>query len=62
MLDECLPVDENSMLRDTFESMQKSECHALPVLRRGQLVGLLTQDNIAEWLMIRAAEQGVKSG
>jgi signal-transduction protein with cAMP-binding, CBS, and nucleotidyltransferase domain len=53
---ECLPVDENAMLRDTFDAMQRSACRALPVLRQGRLVGLLTLDNIGEWLMVHSAQ------
>jgi Zn-dependent protease/CBS domain-containing protein len=53
----CTPVSENAMLRDTLELMQHSRCRALPVERDGRLVGLLTEENVAEWLMIRSAQQ-----
>ena len=57
MQTDCLPIDENDMLRDTFEAMQQSTCSTLPVMGNGRLVGLLTQSNIAEWLMIQSALQ-----
>ena len=55
MQTDCLPVSEDDMLRDTLESMQQSACSTLPVFRDGRLVGLLTQANVAEWLMIQSA-------
>jgi len=57
MQTDCAPVDENAPLRDTFEIMQQTACRAIPVIGNGRLVGLLTQDNIAEWMMIRTAHQ-----
>ncbi len=55
MHSECSPVLESDLLQDTFEAMQRATCPTLPVLRDGRLVGLLTQTNIAEWLMIQSA-------
>jgi Zn-dependent protease/CBS domain-containing protein len=46
---------------DPLESMstklQSRECHTLPVLRDGQLVGLITMENIGEYMMIHTALQ-----
>jgi len=55
MQTDCLPVSESDMLRDAFEAMQQAVCSTLPVYRDGRLVGLLTQANVAEWLMIQSA-------
>lgn len=48
-------ADEEEMLESAVVQLQESECKTLPVLRRGQLVGLLTMDNVGEFLMIQAA-------
>lgn len=44
---------------DTLETilarLQDYACHTLPVVREGQLVGLVTMDNVGEFLMIQAA-------
>ena len=48
-------VDANEMLESVFARLQACNCHTMPVISRGQLVGLLTADNIGEFLMIQAA-------
>lgn len=48
-------VDTNEMLEPAFARLQSCNCHTMPVTSRGQLVGLLTADNIGEFLMIQAA-------
>lgn len=48
-------ADMGEMLEDAFERLQQCECRAMPVLHRGQLVGLLTTDNVGEFLMIQSA-------
>jgi Zn-dependent protease len=52
---DCAPVDETEMLESAFQRMQESGCTLLPVARRGQVVGLVSLDNIAELIMIRSA-------
>lgn len=49
---------ESDRLNDTLERMQQLGCQTLPVLRDGQIVGLVTLDNIAELIMVRHATQG----
>lgn len=48
-------VDANEMLEPAFARLQTCNCHTMPVVSNGQLVGLLTSDNIGEFLMIQAA-------
>ena len=48
-------VDERDMLDSAFRQLQGCECNVLPVLRRGKLVGLLTPENVGEFMMIQSA-------
>jgi Zn-dependent protease/CBS domain-containing protein len=36
-------------------------CHSLPVVRDGQLLGVLTMDNVGEYVMVQAALRGTKA-
>ena len=51
-------VDSSEMLEAAFMRLQSCECHTLPVERNGQLVGLLTMDNVGEFIMIQSALGG----
>ena len=51
----CKPVSENDMLDRAFERMRENECTVLPVVRGGDLVGMLTLENVGEWMMIQNA-------
>lgn len=37
-------------------------CHSLPVIRDGELLGVLTMDNVGEYVMVQAALRGTKTG
>jgi Zn-dependent protease/CBS domain-containing protein len=50
-----LVADASDMLDGVFQKLQTHECHTAPVLRRGHLVGLLTMENVGEFLSIQAA-------
>jgi hypothetical protein len=43
------------MLESVFVRIQEDGAHTVPVVRRGELVGLLTMENIGEMLRIQAA-------
>jgi hypothetical protein len=43
------------MLESAPARLQDCECHTLPVARDGRLVGLLTMENVSEFLRIQAA-------
>lgn len=38
--------------------LQECDCHSMPVVEDGQVVGLVTTENIGEYLMIRSALRG----
>jgi hypothetical protein len=42
--------------------MQESDCPTLPVVRDGRLVGIITLENIGEWMMIQSAIRQSKTG
>ena len=48
-------ADAGEMLELAFARLQACNCHTMPVTSHGQLVGLLTTDNIGEFLMIQSA-------
>ncbi len=51
----CQFIEEAMPLDQAFAIMQQSGCSMLPVLHGHSLVGVLTSDNIEEWLMVRSA-------
>lgn len=48
-------VDPSEMLEIAFLKLQTSDCHTLPVIHDGQLTGLLTMNNVGEFMRIQAA-------
>ena len=50
-----LPVD--AMLDEAFRQMQQSDCSTVPVVDNGELVGLLTLENVGELIMVTSALQ-----
>lgn len=55
MARDCQFIDESMPLDQAFAVMQQSGRSMLPVLHGRSLVGVLTSDNIEEWLMVRSA-------
>jgi Zn-dependent protease/CBS domain-containing protein len=51
----CEMLDANELLDWAVSHMRPDAGTSYPVLRRGQLVGLLTAENIGEFFMVRAA-------
>jgi Zn-dependent protease len=51
-------IDSTDMLEGVMERLQACACHTLPVMHDGQLVGLVTMDNVGEFVMIHAALAG----
>jgi Zn-dependent protease/CBS domain-containing protein len=50
-------ADASEMLADALLRLRDCPCHSVPVLRDGQLAGILTMENLSEFLMIRDALQ-----
>lgn len=48
-------IDASEMLETAFRRLQSCHCHTVPVVRRGELVGLVTMDNVGEFVAIQAA-------
>ena len=48
-------VEADEMLDGALRKLSHCRCHTLPVLRDGRLVGLLTMDNVGEFVRIQAA-------
>ena len=55
-------ADASDMLESAVQQLQSSGCPTLPVLRNQRLVGLLTLENLGEFLMINSARNGRKAG
>jgi Zn-dependent protease len=55
---EFLVADASDMIDVVFERLQGHECRTIPILRRGSLIGLLTMDNVGEFLGIQTAIGG----
>jgi len=48
-------ADANEMLEPAFMRLQACDCRTMPVTYHGRLIGLLTTDNVGEFLMIQSA-------
>jgi Zn-dependent protease/predicted transcriptional regulator len=48
-------ADPRDMLEGVLSRLQRRGCHTLPVVHNGQLVGLVTTDNLGELLMVDEA-------
>jgi Zn-dependent protease/CBS domain-containing protein len=52
---EYATVDHLDMLESAFAKLNDCNCHTLPVMQNGKLVGLVTMDNLGEYMRIQAA-------
>jgi predicted transcriptional regulator len=53
-------VESSEMLERASARLQECECHTLPVTQAGRLVGLLTMENVGEFLMVKAALEAAR--
>jgi predicted transcriptional regulator len=54
-------VDSHEMLDAAFIRLQRGQVHTGPVVHGGRLVGLLTMDNIGEFVAVQAALQPARA-
>ena len=55
MQNEFVTVDSQEMLESAFVKLKDCHCHTIPVTLNDKLVGLLTMDNLGEFMRIQAA-------
>lgn len=55
MQDQFITVDSYDMLETAFGKLKECNCHTLPVTRNNRLVGLLTMENLGEYMRIQTA-------
>jgi Zn-dependent protease/predicted transcriptional regulator len=48
-------ADPSDAVADALATLESSDCHALPVVHGRKLMGVLTLDNVGEYMMIQAA-------
>lgn len=48
-------AEPGEMLETMFARLQECGCHTVPVTHGGRLIGMVTSENIGEFLMIQAA-------
>jgi Zn-dependent protease len=53
---DCPTTTPAEMLETALARLRGQDCHTMPVTEREQLVGLVTMDNVGEFLLIQAAE------
>ena len=56
------PVESTALLEEVFPRMQRENLPAVPVTEGGRLAGLLTMENIAEFVMVTTALQKAPRG
>ena len=55
-------VDAAEMLETAFRRFQTCQCETLSILRGGTLVGLVSLDNVGEFVAIQAALESAQAG
>jgi Zn-dependent protease/predicted transcriptional regulator len=50
-----LIADASDMIDIAFQRLQEHDCHTIPVVRGGDVIGLLTMDNVGEFLRVQTA-------
>jgi len=57
MRQECPTAEASEMLEAVLARQSGRDCLTVPVTERGALIGLVTMDNVGEFLMIQAADK-----
>ncbi|MCS7182157.1 MAG: CBS domain-containing protein, partial [Thermoanaerobaculum sp.] len=55
------PVHPNEMLEAALARLEACQCHTFPVVEGGRLVGILTTENVGEYLMLVSAMERRKA-
>jgi Zn-dependent protease len=55
---EFLTAAPGEMLEPALNRLRECECQSMPVTQNGRLVGIMCQDNVGEYLMIKSALRG----
>ncbi|MCS7166743.1 MAG: site-2 protease family protein [Gemmatales bacterium] len=55
MRQDCLTANPYEMVETVLLRMDQNHCPVVPVIVNGQIIGVLTRDNIAEYILIRRA-------
>lgn len=53
-------ADPTELLSEVLPRLRTRECQTIPVLREGRLVGLITPENVSDFLSIQAAEAAAR--
>jgi Zn-dependent protease len=53
----CATAEASEMLETVLARVQGRHCHTVPITDRQAVIGLLTMDNVGEFLMVQAAER-----
>ena len=48
-------VESSEMLQSAMMRLQNCDCRTMPVIKKGELIGLLNMENIGEFMMIHSA-------
>ncbi len=54
-------VEPTTTLEQAFTELKECQCQTVPVISNGQLVGLVTMDNVGEFVMIQSALKGLQA-
>lgn len=52
------PLEEDAALTEALQIMQDAHVRSYPVVRQGSVVGLLTMENVGEFVMLQSARRG----
>ena len=58
MQENCPAVRDTAMLDEAFQRMRGGGCSTIAVVRGGRLIGVLTLENVGEFMMVQTALQG----
>ena len=50
------------MMENVFNRLRECKCRSLPILRDGELAGLVTMENLGEFIMVQSAHQELGTG